>query len=211
MNAWAGTPQRRRVGVVGLGAGALAAYAAPGERWTFFEIDPAVVDISRDRGVFTYLRESPAAIDVVLGDARRSLAAVPDASFGMLVLDAFSSDAVPAHLVTREAFALYLRKLAPAGIIVVHVSNRYLDLEPVIAGAARASGLLARIRLDEVTAAQARAYKSASDWMVLARTAADLAPLAGDKRWIEARNGATDAGWTDDRSNVWRALRILRH
>jgi hypothetical protein len=127
----------------------------------------------------------------------------------MLVLDAFSSDAVPAHLVTREAFALYLRKLAPTGIIVVHVSNRYLDLEPVIAGAAHASGLVARIRLDEVTAAQARAYKSASDWMVLARDAADLAALAGDKRWIEARTRA-DADWTDDRSNVWRALRVLR-
>ena len=134
MAAWQGRPQRRRVGVVGLGAGSLAAYAAPGERWTFFEIDPAVIDTARDRGLFTFVGDARGAVDVVPGDARLSLAATPDATFGLLVLDAFSSDGVPAHLLTREAFALYLRKLAPGGVIAVHLSNRYLDLESVVAG-----------------------------------------------------------------------------
>ena len=206
MTAWQGRPQRRRVGVVGLGAGSLAAYAAPGEHWTFFEIDEAVIDIARDRGLFSFLGDARGKVDVVLGDARLSIAAAPDGAFGVLVLDAFSSDAVPAHLLTREAIALYLRKLGPGGLIAVHLSNRMLDLEPVVAGGAAAVGCSGLVRFDNPTEAEARASKTASHWMVLARSPADLAPLATDARWVPPRRNGP--GWTDDAFNLWRALRL---
>jgi SAM-dependent methyltransferase len=207
MAAWQGRPQRRRVGLVGLGAGSLAAYADPGERWTFYEIDPAVIDIARDRDLFTFLADARAAVDVVPGDGRLSLTAVPDATFGMLVFDAFSSDAVPAHLLTREAFALYLRKLGPGGVIAVHVSNRYLDLGSIVAGNAAALGLSARVRFDTPTDAEASAGKRASHWMVVGRTTDDLAPLAADPRWTVP--GPCGPGWTDDASNVWGVLHVF--
>lgn len=206
MEAWQGQAQRRRVGVVGLGAGTMAAYALPGERWTFFEIDPGVLDIARDRGLFSFLRDARAPVDVVIGDARLSLSAVPDGTFGILVLDAFSSDAVPAHLLTREAMALYGRKLSPGGVLAVHLSNRFLDLEPVVAGSAAAAGLGALVRFDEVDAARARALERSSHWMVLARSPLDLAPLARDKHWTHPRTGP---GWTDDASNLWGALHLF--
>jgi hypothetical protein len=207
LEAWRGRPARARVGIVGLGAGSLAAYAAPGERWTFFEIDPVVVDIARDRGLFTFLADAPAAVDVRLGDARVSLGRVSDGELGILVLDAFTSDAVPAHLLTREAFALDLRKLAPGGVIAVHLSNRYLDLEPVVAGGAAALGAVGLVRFDSPTETEARLGKTASLWMVLARSPADLAPLAGDRRWRRPR-AEGNPGWTDDASDLWRALRL---
>jgi hypothetical protein len=212
MAAWAGTPERRRVGVVGLGAGTMAAYAAPGERWTFFEIDPAVVDIARDRELFTYLADAGAAgarIDCVIGDGRLSLSALDDGSFGMLVLDAFSSDAVPAHLLTREALALYMRKLAPGGLLAFHLSNRFVDLEPVVASGAAALGLATLARYDRASDQDLRDGKSSSLWLVAARGAVDLAPLAGDNRWHPARITPTGS-WTDDASDVWRALRFIR-
>jgi spermidine synthase len=207
MTAWQALPQRRRVGVVGLGAGSLAAYAAPGERWTFFEIDPAVIDTARDRGLFTFLADAPATVEVVPGDARLSLARAADGTFGILVLDAFSSDAVPAHLLTREAIALYTSKLAPGGVLAFHLSNRYLDLGPVVAGAARELGLAALGRFGNPTAEEARAWKTASHWMVLGRAPADLAPLARDPRWTPPARAAP--AWTDDKSNLWQALHIL--
>jgi SAM-dependent methyltransferase len=207
MAAWQGLPQRRRVGVVGLGAGSLAAYAAPGEHWTFFEIDPAVIDIARDRGLFTYLADAPGLVEVVPGDARLSLAGTPDGTFGIIALDAFTSDAVPAHLLTREAIALYLRKLAPGGLLALHLSNRYLDLEPLVAGAAAELGLTALTRFANPTAEEAKRWKFASHWIVLARAPADLAPLARDPRWSPPREAAP--AWTDDKSNLWRALHLL--
>jgi hypothetical protein len=206
MTAWAGHPQRRRVGVIGLGAGALAAYSSPGEHWTFFELDPAVAAIARDPRLFTYLAEARGETDVVVGDARRTLADVPDGAFGMLVLDAFSSDVVPAHLLTREALALYLRKLAPGGVMALHLSNRFIDLEPIVSGAAAALGLVPRACADRASPAEARAGKSPSLWAVVARDASDLAPLDGDRRWRPARAGVAE--WTDDRSDLWSSVHL---
>jgi SAM-dependent methyltransferase len=206
MEAWRGQPLRRRVGLVGLGAGALATYSAPGEHWTFFELDPAVIDVARDRGLFTYLADARGTVDVVEGDARRTLADAPDASFGLLVLDAFSSDAVPAHLLTREALGLYLRKLAPGGVAVFHLSNHFIDIEPVVAGGARALGLASRARADQATRDELRAGKSSSLWMAVARDAADLAPLVRDPRWRPARGGVP--AWTDDKSDLWSSLHL---
>ena len=207
MARWAGRPQRQRVGVVGLGAGTLAAYAAPGERWTFFEIDPVVIEVARDRDLFTYLRDAQGTIDVVLGDGRRSLAAIPDGAFGLLVLDAFSSDAVPVHLLTREAIALDLQKFAPGGLLAFHLSNRYLDLEKIVAGGATAKGLSGLARFGGVSAAEQSEGKSSSLWVVLARSPTDLAPLVGDARWRPLPRDQKDwKGWTDDASSLWPVL-----
>src|SRR5690606_11881108 len=124
-------------GVIGLGVGSMAAYATPEEDWTFLEIDPAVIDVATRTNWFTFLRESHArSIEIIEGDARLRLEELPDTTFDLLVLDAFSSDAIPVHLLTREALALYLRKLQPDGWIVAHISNRYLDLESVWAALA---------------------------------------------------------------------------
>ncbi len=204
MSAMAGRPQRRRVGLVGLGVGTLAAYAAPGEHWTYFEIDPAIVDIARDRGLFSYLADTRGQVDVVLGDGRLSLGSAPDGTFGLLVLDAFSSDAVPAHLLTREALALYTRKLAPGGLLAFHLSNQYLSLVPVVAGAAVAEGLTGITRSGSVTAAEADAGISPSAWVVLARAARDLEALGHDARWKPLPRGGQ--GWSDDASSLWSAF-----
>jgi SAM-dependent methyltransferase len=204
MKALSGRPQRRRVGLVGLGVGTLAAYAAPGERWTYFEIDPAIVDIARDRGLFSYLADTRGQVDIVLGDGRLSLAGVPDGTFGLLVLDAFSSDAVPAHLLTREALALYARKLAPGGLLAFHLSNQYLSLVPVVAGAAAGEGLIGIRRFGGVSAAEIDGGICASAWVVLARAARDLEVLGHDARWSPLpREGQ---GWTDDASSLWSAF-----
>jgi SAM-dependent methyltransferase len=131
----------KRVGVIGLGTGTVAAYGNAGDVIRFYEINPPVERLARHW--FTFLHDSPAKIDVVLGDARLSLASEPPQNFNVIVVDAFSGDAIPVHLLTREALALYRRHLRPDGIIVLHVSNQYIDLEPVVAGIAGDAGLRA--------------------------------------------------------------------
>ena len=141
------------VGIVGLGAGGMAPYALPAERWTFYEINPAVVAIAENPAYFTFLRDVFAGsprLSVVLGDARIRLGDADDGTYDMLVVDAFSSDAIPAHLLTREAIALYRRKLTPGGLLVVHISNRYLNLAPVLANLATDAGLTGYLRSDQV-------------------------------------------------------------
>ena len=123
--------QPRNIGVIGLGAGTLAAYGRPGDHIRFYEINPLVIGIARN--FFTYTRESAATVTIVPGDARLSLAAEPPQHFDVLVIDAFSGDAIPVHLLTREALALYRRHLAPGGVLAFHISNQYLDLAPVLA------------------------------------------------------------------------------
>lgn len=193
----------RRVAVVGLGAGALAAYSAAPEHWSFFEIDPEVERIARDTRYFSYLGRAKADARVVLGDGRLQLGAAPDSSFDLLVLDAFSSDAIPVHLLTREALTLYLAKLKPSGVLVVHLSNRFLNLEPVIGNMAAAAGMVARVRVGLVTPQEARDGCQVSVWAVMARTAGGLGPLAHDERWREARPDPALRLWTDDFSTLW--------
>ncbi len=127
-----------RMGVVGLGTGTLAAYGRAGDTLRFYDINPLVVQIARDR--FKYLSDCPAHVDIVLGDARLSLAREPSQQFDILVIDAFSGDAIPVHLLTREAFRIYWRHLKPDGVLAVHISNRYLNLAPVVMLAAKESG-----------------------------------------------------------------------
>lgn len=204
-----GDPRLDRVGLVGMGVGSLAAYGEPGQRWTFFEIDPAVVRIARDSGHFSYLADGRARTDVVLGDGRRSLARCPDGEFGLIVLDAFSSDAIPVHLLTREAVALYRSKLRPGGLLAFHISNRHLDLWPVLGAIARDLGMTGFIADD--TAGDDRfdhEGKTASIWVVLADAPAHGAPLLRTDLWQPFAPAAAGPLWTDERSNLLGILRL---
>jgi hypothetical protein len=194
-----------RVAVVGLGSGSLACHAQAGERFTFYEIDPLVQRIATDPALFSYLRDCPGRTDIVLGDARVSLSRQPDARYGLLMLDAFSSDVVPVHLLTREAVELYRAHLPPDGLVALHVSNRYLDLEPVIGRVAAALGGTCVSRLDAAQEAGREVGTSASHWLVVARTPADLGPLRTDTRWQPCRVGG-GRPWTDDYANVVGAV-----
>ncbi len=207
--AFAALPPERlkRVAVVGLGTGAVAAYAKPGQAWTFYEIDPAVARIARDPAYFTFLSTCRAdTCDVVLGDARRQLVKEPDGSLDLLVLDAFSSDAIPVHLLTCEALRLYVEKLAPGGVLLMHVSNNHLDLPPLVArlAADHAPPLAVRLDDDQTTDAEKADGKSPSQWMALARTEADLAAVAKRTTWQRVRVTPGPV-WRDDFSNLLRA------
>jgi SAM-dependent methyltransferase len=189
---------RRRVAVVGLGTGTVAAYGNAGETWTFYEIDPGIVEIARDPRYFTYLRDSPARVGVVLGDARLSLARAPAQAYDLIIVDAFNSDAIPVHLLTREALGVYLDKLAPGGIIALHLSNRYLELEPVVAALARERGLRARVGMATLSGY----FLSASTWAAVARSDEDFGPLAADSHWFTAKPARGIPAWTDDYSSL---------
>lgn len=208
-------PERtNRVGVVGLGTGAVAHYARKGEKWTFYEIDPAVVRVARDERYFRFLSKCSGECDVVLGDARRQLTKVPDDTFDVIILDGFCSDAIPVHLLTREAIALYVSKLRPGGVMALHISNNHLDLKPLIRRLADDHNppLTVRYCHDTPTDGERADGKTESQWMVLARTDADLAglavgaPLSGHTKrqiWerVEWRDGPL---WRDDFANLLR-------
>jgi hypothetical protein len=202
--------QRRRpfhdVGVVGLGVGTLAAFGRSGQHLTFIEIDPADVAIAQNARWFTFLRDTKATVNVIVGDGRLELDGIPDDSYDLLTLDAFSSDSIPVHLITREAIALEMRKVRPGGALAFHISNHFLELEPVFAAAARDLDFAGVAQDDtHVTAAQKEAGKVASHWVVLARHADDIAPLLGDPRWHRLAR-TSDRAWTDDYSNVVGAI-----
>jgi hypothetical protein len=210
-------PAARAVGVIGLGAGTMASYARAGSAWTFYELNPSIVRIARDPRFFTYLADAfseprdPRALTIVVGDARLRLREAANVGYGLLVVDAFSSDAIPVHLLTREAFALYFQKIAVHGMLALHVSNRYFDLKPVVAALARDAGLTARSNDDMHLDAELLARgKSPSQWLVLARDDADLRTLEKlDARWVPL---VTDARrpWSDDYSNLLSALSVRR-
>ena len=199
------SPGPRRVAVVGLGAGAISCYGVPGERWTYYEIDPEVERIARDPRLFTYLRDCPPHVNVVLGDARLSLTRAPAGEFDLIVVDAFSSDAIPMHLMTREALALYRSKLANGGLVAFHISNVHLDLEPVVANLAWDARMIGRVRAAGGTAQMfADSLHTPSTWAVLAGRAADLGILRSDERWRSLVTRPNVGVWTDDFSNILR-------
>jgi len=197
--AFSGTQKLKQVAIVGLGAGAVACYAAPGQEFTFYEIDPLVERIARDPRYFTLLRDCSPEARVVLGDARISLRNTPNHHNGMLVLDAFGADAIPIHLLTREAIQLYLEKLADHGILLFHVSNRYLDLRKVLGNIANNAGLVALV---ETGTTEIQAGKLPSRWIVMAHSKEDLGALAVDPRWIPLKGDPSERVWTDDFSSI---------
>jgi hypothetical protein len=189
------------VAVLGLGAGVMSCYAAPGQQWDFYEIDPAIEAIARNTNLFTYLRDCPGQYNVILGDARLKLAEATDGKYGMIVGEAFSSDAIPVHLSTREAVNMYLSKLQSDGVLVMHISNRHLELEPVVGDLARDRGLVCYAQFDQAT--DNVPYKLAAHFTVMARQEADLGSVPDDPRWQPCvTNPDPDKVWTDDFSNL---------
>jgi hypothetical protein len=191
------------VALVGLGVGSLAAYGHDGQTFEAYEIDPEVVRIARDSGHFTFLTDTEAATSYHVGDGRLELAERSGPPLDLLVLDAFSGDSIPVHLLTVEAFDLYQQQLADGGAIAVHISNRYLDLRPVVAGAADALGLATLVRRDPPGADET----DGSWWAVVAADEATLAPLADDERWRPTDEAGVEE-WTDERSNLLAVLGV---
>jgi len=196
-----------RVGVLGLGTGTTTCYQEPGQKMTFFEIDPTIERIARDPKLFRYLELKGQDVEVIIGDGRQNLSRAPDGTFNLLILDAFSSDAIPVHLMTREALAIYLQKLAPGGIVLFHISNRYLHLEPVVANLALDAGAAALIQDYEPTSEdEAAVGASSSTWVAVARNSTDLGSLTTNDRWRPPDPDAHIGLWTDDYSDIFRTL-----
>ncbi|HEV7342978.1 MAG TPA: fused MFS/spermidine synthase [Sphingopyxis sp.] len=204
------------IGIVGLGAGTLACYRRPGQQWTFFEIDPVMVDIARDPSKFTFLSDCADDAPVVVGDARLQIAQQPPAQFDVVVIDAFSSDAIPLHLLTKEAIGIYARALKPDGILLIHISNRFFGLEPVLAEEARARGWTAAIRLDPGPATEGIDDLTASNWVALTATPQRMTQLTGglrprdkadeDDAWVALRSTPGFERWTDDYASTLPVL-----
>jgi hypothetical protein len=204
-------PNRKsNIAVVGLGTGSTSGYARPGQVWTFYEIDPQMERIARNPRYFTFLRDCAPQARVVLGDARLSLTSEPDSTHDVLIIDAFSSDAIPVHLLTREAMSVYTRKLAPRGVIAFHISNRYVNLRRVLARLARDAHLVAYVREDRnVSPLETYEGKLPSVWVMMARTAPDLGSLAlNPRRWTPFPSDVTGPSWTDNYSNVLETLKL---
>ncbi|UVO52394.1 fused MFS/spermidine synthase [Sphingomonas sp. SUN019] len=196
-----------RIGVVGLGTGTLACYAKPGQDWRFYEIDPEVVAIARDPQRFRFLSRCLPDARIEIGDARLSLEKARLTSLDILTLDAFSSDSVPIHLLTREAFAVYGRTLSPRGVLAVHISNRFLDLEPVVAAAARAGSWHGLTLLHQPSDLDESG--SSSQWIILSRDPAVIATLGqgrGDWRKLGKHDGVSP--WTDDHASILPLLKF---
>jgi hypothetical protein len=196
-----------RIGVVGLGTGTLACHAKPGQRWTAWEIDPLVVEIARQR--FRYIARCKPDMRIVVGDARLTLADAPPASLDLLAIDAFSSDAIPLHLMTAEAFALYGRALAEDGILMVHISNRFLNLEPVLAAIASDGGWQTRVlQLPPPPGGRPGWVTAGSTWVAFSRNRQRMDALVaggGDWRALQTRPGMSV--WRDDFASVLPVLR----
>ncbi len=195
----------KQVGIVGLGIGSTACYALPGQTWRFFEIDPLVVKVALDPARFTFLSSCQPNADIVVGDARIKLAAEPRGKFDLLLLDAFSSDSVPTHLLTREAMSLYLDRMSEDGVLVFHISNRHLELSQVVARVANAAGAQTLLQRFRPTKAEAAAGASRSEVVLVSRSQARLDRARAAGQW---RDLPSDAGrpWTDDYSNIIGAM-----
>jgi hypothetical protein len=198
-----------RVAVIGLGSGTLTCASEPGETWKFFEIDQSMVDTARDPKYFTYIQNCEPDLKPVIGDARLTFAKEPDGIYDLIIVDAYSSDAIPIHLATEEAMAIYKEKLSPQGAVVMHVSNRHLELSSVVVGIADANDLKSWIFSED--SGRDNEYIFATSVVVCAREEADVGTLASSDQWAETEADEKQRVWTDDYSNVlgavWRRLR----
>jgi len=209
--AFHGPQGKARTALIGLGIGSLASYADSGQEFTFYEIDPVVARIARDPRYFSYLADAEARganVRVVLGDGRLALDRDSGGRFGMIILDAFNGDAIPAHLLTREAFQLYQDRLEEDGLLAIHITNTNVNLEPIMAELARDQKLVALIQDDmELLPEENRRGKSQSTWVVLARQRDYLGPLTESKRWRPLKRATSPILWRDDYTNLMPILR----
>jgi spermidine synthase len=200
-------PEPQNVGLVGLGVGSLAAYAREGDRYTYFEIDPVVIRIANDPKLFTFLSNCKGSLRMVEGDARLSLKDEKPGAFDALLLDAFSSDAIPLHLLTKEALELYLSKVKGDGIVGFHISNRFLELAPVLATVADDLRLHGRYYNDTVIGEQEQKEgKEPSQWFFVSRSERALEQLDRNVFWAPISDLRRQRLWTDDRSNMLEAI-----
>jgi hypothetical protein len=201
-------PSFRAVGVIGLGAGSMACYATPGQTWRFYEVDPTVVQIAQDPALFSYLHDCLGTrAGITLGDARQQLARSRE-SYDLLVSDAFSGDAIPAHLLTREAVSLELEHINPHGVLAFHVSNQHADLSGVVGNLAADAHLCAAVRVDgDVAGPHDEPGKFASEWVVVARTCPDLGTLSQAAGWASLPAAPSQSVWTDDYSAILQVVR----
>jgi len=193
-----------RVAVIGVGAGTLTCASEPGESWKFFDIDQTMVDTARDPKYFTYIRECEPDVKPVIGDARLTFAKEPDGVYDLIIVDAYSSDAIPIHLATEEAMQIYKSKLAPQGVVVMHVSNRHLELESVVVGIADANDLKSWVYNED--SGRDDEYIFSTDVVVSARDEADVGKLASSDKWAETEPTDGQRNWTDDYSNILGAV-----
>jgi SAM-dependent methyltransferase len=201
--------QELRIAVIGLGTGSIACLTEPGDALTYYEIDPEVVRIAKDPNRFTFLTQCAPNASIVVGDARLTLADAPDGAYDVIVVDAFTSDAIPVHLLTREAMAIYLQKLAPNGVALIHVSNRHMELASVVAGIAHAHGLTTWVNDGTANEDEAN-YIFSSTVAAVARDEDDFGTaMAEDDEWQEQEPDQKQWVWTDDYSNIIGAM--IRH
>ncbi|MBL8764223.1 MAG: fused MFS/spermidine synthase [Phycisphaerae bacterium] len=203
-------PRFRSVAVVGMGVGTMAAYARRGQAMSFYEIDPVILRLATNRNMFTYMGDAfdrGAILNAYIGDARLKLAQAEDGLYGIIVLDAFSSDAIPVHLMTLEAVEMYRRKMMPDGMLAFHISNRHLDLTPLLASIATKLGMRAIIQDDGgVSDSEMNVGKYASTWVLLVNNLRDVTELANG-RWTELKPLGEEWLWTDDFSNMLKIMR----
>jgi len=192
------------IGIVGLGTGAIACLADPGDRLTFYEIDPVVIGLAQDRSRFRFLSDCGVETAIVAGDARRQLVDSP-ARYDLLIVDAFASDAIPVHLLTREALALYRQRITDNGMILLHLSNDHLDLDRIVAATARVVGLSMHLHDEAEEADAAATFRFQAKVAVLTARDADLGPLASSDDWARAEAGKA-APWSDGYSSLLPAL-----
>ncbi|HEY5883217.1 MAG TPA: fused MFS/spermidine synthase [Pyrinomonadaceae bacterium] len=198
-------PANQRVAVIGLGVGAMAAYSRPAQEWTFYEINPDVIALASNSQHFTYLQNcASGSVSVVEGDARLKLQTASTGHYGLIVLDAFSSDAIPVHLLTQQSLDLYLSKLAEGGILAFHISSRTLDLKPILADLAQSRKLVC-IGFDDLKPSSVEG-KDPSQWVVMARSEAEISNLSINTQW-KRLEGSGARVWSDDFSNIVRAIR----
>jgi hypothetical protein len=193
-----------RAAVIGLGAGTLTCASEPGETWKFFEIDQTMVDTARDPRYFTYVRSCEPDLRPVIGDARLTFAREPDGLYDLVIVDAYSSDAIPIHLATEEAMKIYKDKLAPQGAVLMHVSNRHLELSSVVVGIAEANDLKSWVYSED--SGRDSEYIFSTSVVVSAREDADIGKLASSDQWTETEADEEQRVWTDDYSNVLGAV-----
>ncbi len=203
--------QNTHLGVVGMGVGSLAAYAGPHTQLTYYEIDPVVRWVAQDSGYFSFLtaaRKRGAQVNIIMGDARLTLDQTAARSYDTLVLDAFCGDAIPVHLLTREAMHIYTEKLTQNGVLAIHISNMYLNLLPICAALVQDAGCVGLYQDDlEISPEQAAEGKTASQWVIVGKSASALAAQKSDPRWKPLPRVGTDQVWTDDFSNILSVFR----
>jgi len=192
--------------VIGLGIGAIASYSKPAQQWTFYEINPDVINMARNSQYFWYLQNcAGGSVIVVEGDARLNLQNAPEGVYGLIVLDAFSSDAIPVHLVTQQALDLYLSKLAAGGMLAFHISSRSLNLKPILADLAESRKLIC-IGFDDLKPGPFEG-KDPSQWVVMSRSLPEISNLSINSQWQRLEGKKGTRVWSDDFSNILRAIR----